>query len=148
MSRKAVLEERIKTHKCTQVIPPVGPYTGSNNGSRISRISWTGIRTTFVDHLPSSQTSAASGSLISGVADIAFLDHTMYAVLAGAGCSHGVPDIPNGVIKINQDRSWTMMANLSEFVMNHPVKNPQEDDFEPDGTWYSMINVRDNLYAL
>ncbi len=137
-----------ETHKCTQVIPPVGPYKGSNDGSRISRISWQGNRTTFVDHLPSSQTAAAAGGLISGVADIAFLGNTMYAVLAGAGCSHGVPDIPNGVIKINSDRSWTMIANLSEFVMNHPVKNPEEDDFEPDGTWYSMINVRDNLYTL
>jgi hypothetical protein len=32
--------------------------------------------------------------------------------------------------------------------MNHPVANPEEDDFEPDGTWYSMINVNGDLYAV
>jgi hypothetical protein len=32
--------------------------------------------------------------------------------------------------------------------MSNPVKAPEEDDFEPDGTWYSMINVDDRLYAL
>jgi len=30
----------------------------------------------------------------------------------------------------------------------HPVANPEPDDFEPDGTWYSMIAVRGNLYAV
>ncbi len=32
--------------KCMQVIPPVGPYTGSVTGSRISRIDKDGMRTT------------------------------------------------------------------------------------------------------
>jgi hypothetical protein len=44
---------------CEQVIPPVGPYTGSATGSRISKIDANGNRTTAVDNLPSSQTSAA-----------------------------------------------------------------------------------------
>ena len=43
---------------------------------------------------PSSQTSADSGSLISGVADVAFIGNTLYVLLAGAGCSHGVPQVP------------------------------------------------------
>ena len=72
----------------------------------------------------------------------------MYAVLAGAGCSHGVPDVPNGVIKINPNRSWSLVANLSEFLMNNPVKNPNVGDFEPDGTWWSMINYGGNLYSV
>src|SRR4029453_12232148 len=70
------------------VRPPVGPYSGRTTGSRISRIDSDGNRTTFVDNLPSSQTSAVLGSLVSGVADVAFIGHTLYAVLAGAGCSH------------------------------------------------------------
>src|SRR5207237_2273461 len=69
---------------CTQVIPDVGPYTGSKTGSRISKIASDGTRTTVVDNLPSSQTSPMLGSLISGVADIAFMGNTLYAVLAGA----------------------------------------------------------------
>ncbi len=133
---------------CTQVIPPVGPYTGSDNGSSISRINPAGKVMTYVNNLPSSQTSPAQGSLISGVADVAFVGHTLYAILAGAGCSHGVADIPNGVIKVRPNRSWSMLTNLSNYQMNNKVKNPEPDDFEPDGTWYSMINVNGDLYAV
>ena len=136
---------------CEQVIPPVGPYTGSATGSRISKIDANGVRTTAVDNLPSSQTSADTGSLISGAADVAFIGHTLYVLLGGAGCSHGVPQVPempNGVIRVNADGTLDLIANLSAFVMANPVKNPEPDDFEPDGTWYSMIAVRGDLYAV
>jgi hypothetical protein len=126
----------------------VGPYSGDTTGSRILKLDPNGTMTTFVDNLPSSQTDAESGSLVSGVADMAFIGNTMYAVLAGAGCSHGVPSIPNGVIRVNPDHSWTMIANLSAFQQANPVAHPEEDDFEPDGTWYSMIAVRGDLYAV
>ena len=102
---------------------------------------------TFVDNLPSSETAG----LASGVADVAFVGDTMYAVLAGAGCSHGVPSIPNGVIRVNPDHSWTMIADLSTFLQTHPVAHPTDPitgDFEPDGTWYSMIALRGDLYAV
>ena len=131
---------------CSQV-PEAGPYTGSNTGSRISRIDKNGVRTTVVDNLPSSQTNPEQGSLVSGVGDIAFVENTLYGVLAGAGCSHGVPDIPNGVIRTNHNGTWTMVSDLSAFVMNHPVANPDLDDFEPDGTWYSMVSVDGDLVA-
>jgi hypothetical protein len=130
------------------VIPEVGPYHGSPTGSRISKVDAFHVVTTVVDGLPSSQTSPALGSLISGVGDIAFIGHTLYAVLSGAGCSHGVPEVPNGVIRVNADGSWDMIANLSAWQRSHPVAHPEEDDFEPDGTWYSMIAVRGNLYAV
>jgi len=132
---------------CEQVVPPVGPYTANVTGARISKIGPHGFRTTVVDNLPSSQTSAGSGSLISGVADVAFIGDKLYAVLAGAGCSHGVPNVPNGVIRV-ANRSWSLIANLSRFLMNHPVANPNPGDFEPDGTWYSMIAVGGDLYAV
>jgi hypothetical protein len=32
--------------------------------------------------------------------------------------------------------------------MENPVKKPNPPDFEPDGTWYSMVNVGDRLYAV
>jgi hypothetical protein len=130
------------------VVPTVGPYTGNVTGARISKIGPHGFRTTVVDNLPSSQTSAESGSLISGVADVAFIGNTLYALLAGAGCSHGVPSVPNGVIRVNANTSWTLIANLSAFQKNHPVANPEPDDFEPDGTWYSMIAIGGDLYAV
>ncbi|MBO9571266.1 MAG: ScyD/ScyE family protein [Chitinophagaceae bacterium] len=133
---------------CTQVIPPVGPYTGSTKGARILKISKAGEVTTVAENLPSSQTSPSQGSLVGGVGDVALIGNTLYAVLAGAGCSHGVAGIPNGIIKVNKDKSWELIANLSEWQMSHPVAKPEEDDFEPDGTWYSMIDVGGKLYAV
>ena len=136
---------------CEQVVPPVGPYTGSTTGSRISKIDPNGIRTTAVDNLPSSQTSAALGNLISGATDVAFVGNTLYILLAGSGCSHGVPQVPempNGVLRVNADGTTDLIANLSAFQMAFPVANPNPADFEPDGSWYSMIAVGGNLYAL
>lgn len=134
--------------QCVQVVPPVGPYLGSDTGARISKISRDGERTTVVDNLPSSQTAAATGGDVSGVADVAFIGHTLYAVLAGAGCSHGVPHIPNGVLRVNRDGTATMIANLSAFQQANPVAHPNPPDFEPDGTWYSMVSFGGALYAL
>ncbi len=75
----------------------------------------------------------------------------MYAILAGAGCSHGVA-APNAVLRINSGGTPpTMIANLSAFQQANPVANPTDPitgDFEPDGTWYSMIAVRGALYAV
>jgi hypothetical protein len=123
----------------------VGPYTGSTTGSRVSKIDAHGVRTTVVDNLPSSQTNAGSGSLISGASDVAFIGNTLYVLLGGAGCSHGVPQVParpNGVIRVNANGSTDLIANLSAFLMAFPVAHPDPDDFEPDGTWYSMIAAR------
>ena len=132
------------TEGCCEPAAAVGPYTGSVTGSRVSKINHNGLRTTVVDNLPSSQTSAASGSLISGAADVAFIGDTLYVLLGGAGCSHGVPQVPempNGVIRVNADGTRDLIANLSAFQMAFPVAHPEPDDFEPDGTWYSMIAV-------
>src|SRR5438874_3848734 len=136
---------------CEQAGPAVGPYTGSRTGSRISKIDNHGVRTTVADNLPSSQTNAQTGSAVSGVADVAFIGNTLYALLSGAGCSHGVPQVPalpNGVIRVNPDGTFDMIANLSAFLMANPVANPEPDDFEPDGTWYSFITYRGNLFAI
>jgi len=47
--------------QCTQVVPPVGPYTGSNTGGQISKIDVHGKRTILHDALPSNQASALIG---------------------------------------------------------------------------------------
>ena len=133
--------------QCDSVVGPTGPYTGGMTG-RISKVNRSGERTTVADYLPSSQTSATIGSLVSGVADVEFVGHTLYAVLGGAGCSHGVPGVPNGVVRVRGNGSWSVVADLSEFQMTHPVAHPEKDDFEPDGTWYSMVRVGDDLYAV
>ena len=125
-----------------------GPYKGSDTGSRISMVNCQGMRTTFVDHLPSSTTGPQAGSAITGIADVAFIGNTLYGLIAGAGCSHGVPNIPNSVIKVNANKTWTIIADYTAFLINHPAKNTEPDDFTPDGNPYSMINVHNNLYVL
>jgi hypothetical protein len=134
--------------QCEQVPPPVGPYRGSSTSGRISKISPTGQRTTLTDTLPSSQTSPNLGNLASGVADVEFVGGTLYAVLAGAGCSHGVPDVPNSLVQVNQDGTWKVVADLGAFLKANPVQNPQPADFEPDGTWYSLTRLGNDLYAV
>ena len=137
---------------CPQAAGAAAPYTGSTNnpvlGGRISKVSRAGVVTTVVNALPSSQTNAASGSLVSGVSSVAFIGHQLYALLAGAGCSHGVPTVPNGVIKVGHHGRWKLIANLSAFQKAHPVAHPDPEDFDPDGTWYSMIAIGRALYPM
>jgi hypothetical protein len=137
---------------CTQASGAAAPYTGSTNdpvrGGRISKVSRGGVVTTVASGLPSSQTSPAIGSLVSGVSSVAFIGHRLYALLAGAGCSHGVPDVPNGVVRVRRNGTWSVIADLSAFLASHPAANPDLEDFEPDGTWYSMIAVGGALYPM
>jgi glucose/arabinose dehydrogenase len=129
--------------QCEQVPPPVGPSLGGFT-ARISRITPEGVRTTVVDNLPS-RLSGVGDYL--GVADVAFIGDTLYALLAGAGCSHGLAGTSNGVIRVNPDGTWTQIADLSAFLHDNPVLHRETDDFEPDGSWYSMVAVRGYLYA-
>jgi hypothetical protein len=132
---------------CPQVPVPVGPYSGGLTG-RISKISSDGTVTTVASNLPSSQTAPTNGGSVAGVSDVAFVGNTLYAITGGAGCSHGLAGTDNGVLRVNSDGSTSMIADLSDFQKRHPVKNPEPDDFEPDGTWYSMIAVNGVLYAI
>src|SRR5207245_8429327 len=59
----------------------------------------------------------------------------------------GLAGTSNEVIRVNADGSWTPVANLSQFLMTHPVASPDADDYEPDGTWYSLVAAHGSLYA-
>jgi hypothetical protein len=130
---------------CPQV-GEVGPYTGGYT-SRISKISATGVRTTVVDGLPSALTTPASGGDAVGASAVAFVNGALYGMESGAGCSHGNPDVPNGVIQVSYDGSWSIY-DMSTWLHSHPVAKPDADDFEPDGDWYSMIPVNGKLYSV
>jgi sugar lactone lactonase YvrE len=86
--------------------------------------------------------------LISGVGDVAFIGDALYALLAGAGCSHGLAGTDNAVLRVNADGTTTLVADLSAFQKTHPVQHPDPADFEPDGTWYSMVAVYGALFAI
>ena len=82
------------------------------------------------------------------MADVAFVGNTLYGLLSGAGCANGVANTSNGVIRLNPAGNTTLIANLSAWVATHPVAHPDPDDFSPEGTWYSMVEVGGNLFAL
>jgi len=128
-----------------QAGPVVYPYTSSTTGGRISRINAKGKRTTVTDSFPRAVNKLGDAL---GVADVAFLDGKLYALVASGGCSHGVASIPSGIARVHADGSWKMIADLSAYQRANPVKTREPADFEPDGTWYSMIAVRDDLYAV
>lgn len=133
---------------CEQVPGPVGPYYGGPT-ARISKVSMDGHVTTVVDGLPSGMTSLPTGDTF-GVADVAFVGRTLFALLQGGGCSHGNPETPNGVIQVDVEHgTWKYVADLSTFLQALPIANPEsfQSDFEPDGSWYGMVEVRGDLYA-
>jgi hypothetical protein len=130
---------------CAQVLPPIGAYLGGKTG-RISKLDKSGKRTTVASGFPS--TLAAEGDL-QGVADIAFLDGTLYAVTAAGGCSHGNASSPNVIARVDtKSGSWKAIVNLSQFVKSHPAAYPDMADFEPDGVFYSLIAYENRLYTL
>ena len=146
------------TSDCVQVPGLVGPYSGGYT-SRISRVNPTVPDPTTVHqvipvarYLPSSQTQPMpppdGPTLVSGVADVKFIGDTLYGIEAGAGCSHGLEGTANTIFRVNADGTTTTVADLSAFQQSHPVVNPELDDFEPDGTWYSMVAVHGDLYAV
>ena len=131
--------------QCTQVVPPVGPYTDGLT-ARISKFDRNWNRTTVASGLPSSVD--AMGDL-QGVADVQFVGGTLYALLAGGGCSHGNATLPNGIVSVNVfNGAWRYVSNLSAFMAANPVQYPNVSDFEPDGTWYSMVAANGALHAV
>jgi hypothetical protein len=83
----------------------------------------------------------------SSVADIAWIGRTMYALLSGAGCSHGNLGTFNAVLRVDRQGRPTPIVNLSAFIMANQTLHEPPEDFEPDGTWYSMVRVGHTLYA-
>jgi hypothetical protein len=130
--------------QCQQVLGPVGPYQGGSTGT-IRKVSG-GKLSVVASGFPS---DVDAGGDLSGVADVAFLDGDLYALIAGGGCSHGNPTAPNGIAKVNRTTGkWTMIADLSEYAMTHPGRYDDAADFEPDGVWYNMIAVDGKLLAI
>ena len=136
--------KRSTAGKCQQVPTPPGPYTGGLT-ARISKIDHKGARTTVAAGFPS---TISAGGVI-GVADVAFLDGKLYALVGGGGCSHGNPDNPSGIAVVDRNTGkWTMIADVGAWLKLHPAAYESADDFEPDGTLYSMIAVDDRLFAV
>jgi hypothetical protein len=78
-----------------------------------------------------------------------FVNGSLYALVAGGGCSHGNPDSPTGVARVNtRTGQWNLVADIGAFLKTHPAKFESADDFEPDGTLYSFTAVNGVIYTV
>lgn len=68
--------------------------------------------------------------------------------MAGGGCSHGNPTLPNGVVRVDPNTgSWQYIDNLSAEVAAHPPFYNTYNDYEPDEVPYSMTAENGSLYV-
>lgn len=138
-----------KPEEYEQVPEPIGPYTAGPASARVRGISPDGRRQVVVaDGLPSSQTSAKSGGMVSGIADVAFVGRTLYLLVAGAGGSHGLAGTTNAVMRVEGDGTLAQVVDLSAFWRAHPPAVGDPGDAEPDGTPFAMIQARGRLYVV
>lgn len=125
-------------------------YTG--NTGRISKIDpATGTRTTVLDGVPSAiGANPADDPSSFGVADVAFLDNTLYYLTTGG--EEIFPNHPSGIYKVNQkDGTSKLLANIGAFTKANPaaaVKNGSQQDVDPEGNPYSMIVRSRSFYVV
>jgi sugar lactone lactonase YvrE len=135
---------------CDQVPPPVGPILGGTTGRVVEIVG--GVAVALADGLPSSEASPLIGGDRGGVADVTVLGDDLLALVSGAGCSHGHADANNGILKVNGDGSTSMIADLSSWLLANPgakgTEVPRNPDYEPDGTWYSLVVANGRIYAV
>ena len=127
---------------CTQVIAPVGPYKGGTSARILKVVD--GKVAVLATGLPS--TVDSMGDII-GVSDVAFLDGQLYALIAGGGCSHGNPILPNGIVRVDGKRgTWDYIDDLSLALAEHPPAYNTYNDFEPDGVPMSLATEGGALF--
>src|SRR5580704_12589151 len=128
--------------QCVQVPGPPGgpgPDTGGLS-ARISKISPRGRVTTVASGFPSVTIGPGGVNGTIGVAVVVFLDGNLYALIGGWGWSHGNPKSPSGIAKVDiRNGTWHLIADIGAWLKTHPAKYESADDFEPDGTLYSVI---------
>jgi hypothetical protein len=89
----------------------------------------------FVEGIPSGDWRDAGW--IWGAHDVAFLDDQLYILSAGGGIDFGNPDDPTGVLRVEEDGSTTMIADLSTWsTENPPAFVPP--DYNPSGSFFDM----------
>ena len=136
--------------QCVQVPGPPGP--GPDTGgltARISKISPSGKVTTVASGFPSVSIGPGGVNGTIGVADVVFLNGNLYALIGGGGCSHVNPKSPSGIAQVDlKSGSWHLIADIGAWLKTHPARYESADDFEPDGTLYSMIAVDGRLWAV
>lgn len=81
---------------------------------------------------------------LSGVADVAFRDDTLYALMAGGNIDGGAEH--NGLYRIESSGAATLVADVSTFIRDHPV-GERPPDYDTDGQPYALLPVKDGFWA-
>ena len=135
---------------CDQVQPPVGSFLGGSTARVLEIIDGTAV--VIGDGLPSAEASPAIGGDRQGVSDVAFFGNKLYALVSGAGCSHGHGSDNNGIYTLDDNGDRSMVADLSAWLLANPgakgAESPRNPDYEPDGTWYSMATADEKILAV
>jgi hypothetical protein len=127
---------------------PVGPVVAGHTG-RVSRIDANGTVSVVADELPSVALNSLIGGDRSSAAAVALIGNRLYALISGAGCSHGHATEPNGIYRIYSDGAVQPVFDLSNLLRGlNDVKDANDPTFEPDGSWYSMVHAFGALYAV
>ena len=127
-----------------QIGPPFGPYVNGPT-ARISKLDRHGVRRTVIDGLPSGQTTVPDWQ---GVADVAFIDHRLFALVQGGGCSYGAASFPKSIIEVDtRTGKFRQVADLGAFRRAHPPALP-DDDLEKEGVYFSLEAAFGRLYVV
>lgn len=101
---------------------------------RVSRIDpATGARSTAVGNLPSLAFGEPGQG--SGPTDVAFLEGEMYVLITGSSSSAGEEEWPNGVYRVEDSDTVTLIADITEFNDDNPVSFP---DALPGGNPFAI----------
>jgi hypothetical protein len=118
----------------------IGPdgalYATEGAAGRISRVDpETGAITTFASGLPIWVFPPIGGAM-----DVAFIDETAYVLVTVVGpFVGGNPNDIAGIYRIDGPNSFTVIANIGEWSVNHP---PKPAFFVPIGVQYAMQPFR------
>jgi hypothetical protein len=134
---------------CPVDINIYSPFTAGYSG-RVIRVRANGKKEVVADNLPS-MTDNTGANL--GPTDVAFIGQTLYVLIEMGGCSHGLPDNPAAILRVNRNGSTTSVADLSAWHAANPPNfikdtNPATTDQEPGGVFHSMIAIGKYLYVV
>ncbi len=134
---------------CEKFVNVFSPYTAGFSG-RVIRVRANGRKDVVADNLPSMTDNSGASY---GPTDVAFIDQTLYVLIEMGGCSHGLPDNPAAILRVNRNGSTTPVADLSAWHWANPPNfikdtNPATTDQEPGGVFHSMIAIGKHLYVV
>jgi len=115
----------------------VGPdgalYVTHGSTGRISRVNpRTGHATVFATGLPPSIIG------LGGVMDLAFIDHTAYALVTLVGPDVGGSSV-GGIYRVDSPNSFTVIADIATFAVNNPPRTPFD---VPSGLQFALDRYR------